>query len=184
MHSHRLTHTHAHTQPCTRCPPPNAARCSRPTCARPARLQKLKERKKTKGIKLDKKKKDDDIVISLGPIDRIRDAIVVPSRTIIAQRAFVYAFLIVWSLYQAAQSGPAFQMAVGFALTGYYVHDKRGGKNLWGALGQALLGLFVGWLAGSIIPVFLPLFPPSMSPETVASLFAFVSMWVTATFFK
>jgi hypothetical protein len=110
--------------------------------------------------------------------------VVVPPRKLIAQRAFVFAFLIVWSLYQAAQSGPAFQMAVGFGLTGYYVHEKRGGKNLWSSLGQALLGLFVGWLLGSIVPVYLPLFPPSMSPETVASMFAFVSMWVTCTFFK
>lgn len=35
--------------------------------------QKLKERQKTKGIKLDKKKKPgDDIKISLGPLDAIR----------------------------------------------------------------------------------------------------------------
>ena len=151
----------------------------------PARLaQKLKERKKTKGIKLEKKKRDDDIVVSLGPIDKIRDAIVVPPRQLIMQRLFVYAFLVIWSLYQAAASGPAFQVAVGFALTSYYVHEKRGGKNLWGALGQALLGLFLGWLAGSIIPVYLPLFPPAFSPETVASVFAFASMFATATFFK
>ena len=146
--------------------------------------QKLKERKKTKGIKLDKKKRDDDIVVSLGPLDKLRDAVVVPPRKLIFQRLFVYAFLVAWSLYQAAASGPAFQVAVGFALTAYYVHDKRGGKNLWGALGQALLGLFLGWLAGSIIPVYLPLFPPSVSPETVASVFAFASMFATATFFK
>lgn len=146
--------------------------------------QKLKERKKTKGIKLDKKKRDDDIVISLGPLDKLRDAVVVPPRPLIFQRLFVYAFLVVWSLYQAAASGPAFQVAVGFGLTAYYVHEKRGGKNLWGALGQALLGLFVGWLVGSIIPVYLPLFPPAVSPETVASVFAFASMFVTCTFFK
>ena len=35
--------------------------------------QKLNERKKVKGIKLDKKKKD-DVVVSLGPIDKIRCA--------------------------------------------------------------------------------------------------------------
>ena len=109
---------------------------------------------------------------------------VVPPRQLIAQRAFVFAFLVAWSLYQAAASGPAFQMAVGFGLTAYYVHEKRSVKNLWGALGQALLGLFVGWLAGSVIPVYVPLFPPSVSPETVASVFAFFSMFVTCTFFK
>jgi hypothetical protein len=77
-----------------------------------SRSQKLKERKKTKGIKLDKKKRDDDIVVSLGPLDKLRDAIVVPPRQLIFQRLFVYAFLVVWSLYQAAASGPAFQVAV------------------------------------------------------------------------
>ena len=107
-----------------------------------------------------------------------------PPQKVILQRAFVYAFLVVWSLYQSAATGPAFQVAVGFGLTAYYIHDKRAVKNLWSCLGQALLGLFLGWLAGSIIPVYLPLFPASFSPETVAALFAFASMWVTATFFK
>ncbi len=122
--------------------------------------------------------------MSLGPIDKLRDQIVVPPQKVILQRAFVYAFLVVWSLYQSAASGPAFQVACGFGLTAYYVHDKRPVKNLWGSLGQALLGLFLGWLAGSIIPVYLPVFPAAFSPETVASLFAFTSMWITATFFK
>jgi hypothetical protein len=35
----------------------------------------LKERKRVKGIKLDKKKKD-DVLISLGPLDRVRCAAV------------------------------------------------------------------------------------------------------------
>ena len=38
-----------------------------------------------------------------------RDAWIVPPRTTITQRAFVFAFLAMWSLYQSAQSGPAFQ---------------------------------------------------------------------------
>lgn len=48
-------------------------------CASPSSLclcaQKLKERKRVKGIKLDKKKKD-DVLISLGPLDRVRCAAV------------------------------------------------------------------------------------------------------------
>ena len=107
-----------------------------------------------------------------------------PPQKVIVQRAVVYAFLVAWSLYQSAQTGPAFQVAVGVALTAYLVYEKRPNKVLWPALGQAVLGLFLGWLAGSIVPVYLPVFPASFSPETVASLFAFVAMWVTATFFK
>ena len=136
-----------------------------------------------KGIKLDRKKKD-DVVVSLGPIDKIRDQIAVPPQKVIVQRAVVYAFLVVWSLYQSATTGPAFQVAVGLALTSYFIYDKRPQRALWPALGRGVLGLFLGWLVGSIVPVYLPVFPPSFSPETVASLFAFVSMWVTATFFK
>jgi len=108
----------------------------------------------------------------------------VPPNKTIAQRAFVFAFLIVWSLYQSAASGPAFQVAVGLGLSAYYIYDKRPVKSLWPALGQALLGMFIGYVVGSIVPVYLPVFPPSMAPEMVASLHAFVALWVACTFFK
>lgn len=112
------------------------------------------------------------------------DAISVPPPKTIAQRFAVFAFLAFWSLQQASAQGPAFQVAVSLGLTAYFIYDKRPVKNIWPALGQALLGLFGGYLLGSIIPVYLPLFPPSLSPETVAALFAYVAMWVACTFFK
>lgn len=158
--------------------------------------QKLKERQKTKGIKLDKKKKaGDDIKISLGPIDALRwahrmttccgcssrncsavlcwldpraqhrirvpsiaqihrhiarecarrsrrqqpqprspatrlscpcrrlnncgpfrrERWVVPDNKTISQRLFIFAGLALWSLYQSAQTGPAFQVLKSFS---------------------------------------------------------------------
>jgi len=124
------------------------------------------------------------VVISLGPIDKLREQVVVPPRKVVAQRAFLYAFLVAWSLLQAAASGPAFQLLVGFCLTAYLVHEKRPVKNLWAALGRAFLALFLGWLVGSILPVYLPLFPPSVGPEAAAAVFAYAAMFVAATFFK
>lgn len=118
------------------------------------------------------------------PLCGCRDAIAVPPQKVILQRAFVFAFLIVWSLYQSAASGPAFQVAVGLGLSSYYIYDKRPVKNLWPAVGQALLGMFLGYVVGSIVPVYLPVFPAALSPELVASLFAFVALWVACTFFK
>lgn len=108
----------------------------------------------------------------------------VPPQKVIAQRAFVFAFLVLWSLYQSAASGPAFQVAVGLGLSSYYIYEKRPVKNLFPALGQAVLGMFLGYVVGSIVPVYLPLFPAAFSPEMIASLFAFVAMWVACTFFK
>ena len=230
--------------------PPRAAPSLRPA-PRPAPRQKLNERKRVKGIKLEKKKsRTDEVKISLGPLDRVRhgpprpsgpaalaplrhrehgaarrcggrrDAWTVPPQKTVLQRAVVFAFLAAWSLYQSAQTGPAFQVAVGFGLSAYYIHEKRPVKNLWGAMGaqaralctarrapqgagptrgraasggcggggvragQALIGLFVGWLAGSIVPVYVPVFPPALSPETIASLFSFVTLWMACTFFK
>ena len=51
-------------------------------------------------------------------------------------------------------------------------------------LRQAFIGLFSGWLIGSIVPVYLPVFPAIISPETIASAFAFFTMFMACTFFK
>ena len=108
----------------------------------------------------------------------------VPPNKTIVQHTVLYAFLCVWSLYQASASGPAFQVALSLALTAYLVYSKRVVKNVWPAMGQALLGMFGGYLLGSVVPVYLPVFPSTLSPETIAALFSFVAMWVAATFFK
>jgi hypothetical protein len=44
--------------------------------------------------------------------------------------------------------------------------------------------MLVGWLIGSIIPVYIPLFPESFSPELILSLFSFLTLFVTCTFLK
>lgn len=154
-----------------------------PSLKPPSHPQKLQDRKR-KGIKIERPKRKDDVEVRIGFVDRIRDRIVVPPTKLILQRAAVYAFIVVWSLYTSAASGPAFQVAVAYGLTAYYIHEKRGLKALFPAMGQALLGLFSGWIVGSILPVYVPVFPPSLGPETVAALFAYVTMFISAVFFK
>jgi hypothetical protein len=46
------------------------------------------------------------------------------------------------------------------------------------------VALAVGFLVGSVFPVYIPVFPPSWGPELVLSLFTMVSLFVFATFLK
>ena len=91
-----------------------------------------------------------------------------------------------WAIVQSSSSGPAFQMAISFGLTVYFLNEKRGGDKAM--LGKAFINAFValclGWLVGSIFPVYIPIFPQEWSPELVLSLFSFVSFFIFATFLK
>lgn len=144
---------------------------------------KLKERKKVGKITLKPKKE----VTEGSWQQRLSSSIAknVPQKVIL-QRAFVYLCIAVWSVYASAATGPVFQVLCSFGLTAYYIMEKRGGKqHLFGALLPSVGALFAGWLVGTVVPVYLPmLFPPAVSPETIAALFAYVSMWWAATFWK
>jgi len=144
---------------------------------------KLKERKKVGKISLKPKKE----AVEGGWQQRLNEQIAqnVPQKLIL-QRAFIYAFIAVWSVYANAATGPVFQVLCAFGLTAYYIMEKRGGKQmLFGALRPAIVSLFAGWLVGTIVPVYLPmLFPPAVSPETIAAVFSYVTMWWAATFWK
>jgi|TARA_B110000977_G_scaffold173964_1_gene227487 hypothetical protein len=91
-----------------------------------------------------------------------------------------------WAIVQRSASGPAFQMAIAFGLTVFFLHEKRGKQKE--LLGKAFLNVFValvlGWLVGSIFPVYIPIFPQAWGPELILSLFSFVSFFVFATFLK
>ena len=54
------------------------------------------------------------------------------------------------------------------------------------ALGPAARrnGCYGDPFVGSIVPVYIPLFPQAMSPELILALFSFASLWVTCTFLK
>jgi len=144
--------------------------------------QKLKQRKKEGKINLKQKKED----VTEGWKYKIMTNIENPKQKLVLQRLAVYAFLAVWSLYQSAATGPAFQVAVSFILTIYLLCVKRGGKGaILNSLKDSFLALLAGWLVGTVLPVYLSfLFPPALSPETICALFSFITMWWTATFWK
>lgn len=144
---------------------------------------KLKERKKVGKITLKPKKE----VLEGGWQERLNKQIArnVPQKVIL-QRLFIYTFAAVWSVYANAATGPVFQVLCTFVLTTYLIMEKRGGKQfLFGSLRPAIVSLFAGWLVGTIVPVYLPmLFPSAVSPETIAAIFSYITMWWAATFWK
>lgn len=91
-----------------------------------------------------------------------------------------------WAIVTAAQSGPAFQLFVGFGCCVFFLNQKRGGDRA--QLGKDFISSFValvlGALVGSIFPVYIPIFPASFSPELILSLFSFVAFFIFATFLK
>ena len=54
----------------------------------------------------------------------------------------------------------------------------------WNGERFEFVALAVGFLVGSVFPVYIPVFPPSWGPELVLSLFTMVSLFVFATFLK
>eukprot|EP00898_Chlorokybus_atmophyticus_P005986 jgi/Chlat1/6389/Chrsp44S05760 len=145
--------------------------------------QRLRSRQKSKLS--DRSKRDKEGATGPAWAERFQKMLDKPSKQIIFQRTFLYIFLAVWSLMQAAASGPAFQVAVAFFLCVYFIHLKTGSKDLLRAFGFGFGALVAGWLVGTLIPVYIPaIFPPALSPETICALFSFVTLWATATFLK
>ena len=150
--------------------------------------EKLNTRKKSKGLKrknLRQKKEEEDYTPPF--VERIKNQFEKPDKTTLMRRAVLYFGISIWSIVTPASQGPAFQLACAFAACVFFLNDKRGGqKNK--ALGKSFLHTFaamlVGWLIGSIIPVYIPLFPESFSPELILSLFSFLTLFVTCTFLK
>jgi len=144
-------------------------------------------RDRAKAGKITTKKKDDKPPPAWQ--QQLKEKIDLPTQKTILQRAFVYAFIALWSLYQPASTGPAFQVACAFGLTIYFLYNKRkpqGGQYIFlKAIPASFGALFAGWLVGSILPVYLAfLFPPALSPEAICALFSYVTMWWVATYWK
>ena len=108
-----------------------------------------------------------------------------PTRNELLQRSLLYIFLATWSVVNAAEGGPAFQLAIALALCIYFQYQRMQKKQLLKPAAITLIGLFLGWIIGSILPIYLPiLFPPALAPETICALFAMVFFWFFATFLK
>jgi hypothetical protein len=44
--------------------------------------------------------------------------------------------------------------------------------------------LSLGFVVGSLFPLYIPVFPPAWGPELILSLFSMVSFFIFATFLK
>lgn len=109
-----------------------------------------------------------------------------PDDQTILRRAVVFALMIGWAIVSSTQSGPAFQLFVGFCSCVFFLNHKRGGDRakLGADFISAFVALVLGALVGSIFPVYIPIFPAAFSPELILSLFSFVSFFIFATFYK
>jgi hypothetical protein len=108
----------------------------------------------------------------------------VPNKTIIMQRAALFLLLGVWSVFNPAEGGPAFQVAVSLAACVYFINDRL--KSLGRAFVLGLGSLVVGWVFGSVV---IPLVPPQVIPKTcslelLTALISYVFLWFSCTFLK
>ena len=147
---------------------------------------RLSTRKKAKGLrKLRKEKKENDADYDPAILQRVKNMFAKPDQQTLIRRSVLYAIISGWAIAAPATSGPAFQMAVAFGTCVFFLNQKRGGeKTLGTAFRDSFIALLCGWLVGSIVPVYIPLFPQAMSPELILALFSFASLWVTCTFLK
>ena len=89
---------------------------------------KLNTRKKAKGLRMMRKKQSQDPNYVPPFLERLKSRFEKPDDQTIMRRGIIYAIMAGWAIVQSASSGPAFQMAISFGLTVYFLHEKRG-KN-------------------------------------------------------
>ncbi|KAG0559935.1 hypothetical protein KC19_10G139800 [Ceratodon purpureus] len=114
----------------------------------------------------------------------ILNMVEVPNKTIIGQRAALFLLLGVWSVFNPAEGGPAFQVAVSLAACVYFINDRL--KSLGRAFVLGLSSLVVGWVFGSVL---IPVLPPQLLPrawglELPTALISYVFLWFSCTFMK
>ena len=148
--------------------------------------QRLTTRKMQKGLrKMKKEKKGDKVDYDAPIVQRIKAMFAKPDQQTLIRRTMLYVFISGWAIAAPASSGPAFQMACAFGACVYFLNEKRGGQGTLGkSFRDSLIALVLAWLIGSIVPVYIPLFPQGAAPELILALFSFVAMWVTCTFLK
>ena len=149
--------------------------------------ERLTTRKMQKGLRrrAKKAKAEDGADYDAPLVQRIKAMFAKPDQQTLIRRTMLYVIISGWAIAQPATSGPAFQMACAFGACVYFLNEKRGGQGTLGkSFRDSLIALVISWLVGSIVPVYIPLFPQGMAPELILALFSFVSMWVTCTFLK
>lgn len=149
--------------------------------------ERLTTRKMQKGLrkKMKKQKAGDGVDYDAPIVQRVKAMFAKPDQQTLIRRTMLYVIISGWAIAAPATSGPAFQMACAFGACVYFLNEKRGGQGTLGkAFRDSLIALVLAWLVGSILPVYIPLFPQGMAPELILALFSFVAMWITCTFLK
>ena len=149
--------------------------------------ERLTTRKMQKGLrkKMKKAKAGDEVDYDAPLVQRVKAMFAKPDQQTLIRRTMLYVIISGWAIAAPATSGPAFQMACAFGACVYFLNAKRGGQGTLGkAFRDSLIALVLAWLVGSILPVYIPLFPQGMAPELILALFSFVAMWITCTFLK
>ena len=148
--------------------------------------EKLSARKKSRGARLAmrKQKQGEDYVPPF--LERLQAQFARPDDTMLMRRALIYAIMAGWAVVATGNGGqPTFQMFISFALCVYFLKDKRGeDAELGRCFINAFVALALGFVVGSVFPVYIPIFPPSWGPELILSLFTMVSLFIFATFLK
>lgn len=114
----------------------------------------------------------------------ILNMVEVPNKTIIGQRAALFFLLGVWSVFNPAEGGPAFQVAVSLAACVYFINLRL--KSLGRAFMLGLSSLVVGWVFGSVLIPVIPsqLIPRAWSLELSTALVSYVFLWFSCTFLR
>nr|GMD30783.1 protein CHAPERONE-LIKE PROTEIN OF POR1, chloroplastic [Ipomoea batatas] len=139
-------------------------------------------RKKTKiNLKTRLKKKVEE---SPPWVKNLLSFVEMPPGVIILRRLFLFGFMAVWSVMNAAEAGPAFQVALSLAACIYFLNDKT--KSLARAAIIGFGALVVGWISGSILVPTIPSFllQPTWTLELLTSLVAYVFLFLACTFLK
>lgn len=145
-------------------------------------MKSFRVRKASKiNLKSNLKKKVDE---SPPWVRAILSLVEVPNRTIIGQRAALFFLLGVWSVFNPAEGGPAFQVAVSLAACVYFINDRL--KSLGRAFVLGFGALVVGWVFGSVLIPVIPsqLIPRTWSLELATALISYGFLWFSCTFLK
>jgi len=145
-------------------------------------MESFRDRRKSKiNLKSNLKKKVEE---SPAWVRSMTNMVEVPSTTVIGQRAALFALLGVWSVFNPAEGGPAFQVAVSLAACVYFLNDRL--KSIGRAFILGFGALVIGWVFGSFLVPVIPsqILPRSWTLELTTSLISYVFLWVACTFLK
>ncbi|RZC58372.1 hypothetical protein C5167_005679 [Papaver somniferum] len=145
-------------------------------------MTSFNERKKTKfNMKTRLKKKVEE---SPSWLKNLFSFIEVPPTEVILRRLFLFVFMAGWSIMNATETGPAFQVALSLGSCIYFLNDKT--KSVARASVLGLGALVVGWVCGSILVPMIPaaILQPTWTLELLTSLVAYVFLFLACTFLK